>query len=63
MDTPVLADQSSIHQLCMDTGCRLEDLLRVMSDRDGWQDSQGNPGCWHALMKMINLCIGEFYSR
>ena len=25
-----------IHQLCADTGCRLEDLSEAMDDRDGW---------------------------
>ena len=25
-----------IHQLCEDTGCSLEDLLRAMDDRDRW---------------------------
>ena len=24
------------HQLCADTGCLLEDMPRVMDDRDGW---------------------------
>ena len=27
-----------IHQLFTDTGCRLDDLLRVMADRNGWQE-------------------------
>ena len=27
-----------IKQLCMDTGCRLEDLPRAMVDRDEWQE-------------------------
>ena len=27
-----------IHQLCADTGCSLEDLPRVMTARDGWQE-------------------------
>ena len=25
-------------QLCVDTGCSLEDLPRVMDDRGGWRD-------------------------
>ena len=28
-----------LHQLCMDTGCNLEDLLRVMDDMDEWRES------------------------
>ena len=27
-----------IHQLCMDTGCPLEELQRVMANRDGWRE-------------------------
>ena len=27
-----------IQQLCADTGCSLEDLLRVMDDREGWRE-------------------------
>ena len=26
----------NLHQLCMDTGCSLEDLLGAIEDRDGW---------------------------
>ena len=37
MDTPILADQQkNIHQLSADTGCCLEVLLSVMTDRDKW---------------------------
>ena len=28
-----------LHQLCVDTGCSLEDLPGVMDDRDGWRES------------------------
>ena len=28
------------HQMCADTGCSLEDLLRVMGDRDGWRERE-----------------------
>ena len=28
------------HQLCADTGCRLEDLPGAMDDRDGWRDRE-----------------------
>ena len=28
--------KTKIHQLCADTWCRLEDLQRVMTDRDEW---------------------------
>ena len=33
MDVPGLADQQG-RQLCVDTGCSLEDLLGTMDDRD-----------------------------
>ena len=37
MDMSVLADQQELIylQLCADTGCRLEDLLRAIDNRDG----------------------------
>ena len=36
MDTPALANQQKtcIHQFCADTGCRQDDLLRVIVDTD-----------------------------
>ena len=36
MDTPVLARlvETCIHQLCLDTGCSLEDTPRAIADRD-----------------------------
>ena len=36
MDTPVLAENTSINQLCEDTECHLENLPRVMDDPGGW---------------------------
>ena len=42
MDTQVLADQQNKYHLCADTGCRLEDLLKVMVDRDRWLRKSGN---------------------
>ena len=41
--------KSYIHQLCADTECHLEDLPRVMADRDGWQNSQQNLCCQHTF--------------
>ena len=29
-----------IHQLCADTGCSLDDLLRVMDDNGGWRERE-----------------------
>ena len=29
-------DRTYLEQLCMDTGCCLENLLEVLDDRDGW---------------------------
>ena len=41
MDVPVLANQLglSIHHLCTDTGCSLEDLQVALDDRDRWQET------------------------
>ena len=44
-----------IHQHYPDTGCRLEDLTRVMADMDEWQESQGYTCCLHALMIYIYI--------
>ena len=30
--------RTCLQQLCANTGCKLEDLLGVMDDRDGWQE-------------------------
>ena len=36
MGVPVLTDQQRhIHQLCVDTGCNLEDLPEVIVDKNG----------------------------
>ena len=36
------------------TGCSLEDVPKVMDDRDEWQrESQGNPCKEHNMMLMI----------
>ena len=34
LDVQVLADQQEQQQLCMDTGCSLEDLLKEMDAKD-----------------------------
>ena len=41
MDTAKLTSvgqpaKTDIRQLCADTACRLDDLRRMMADRDGW---------------------------
>ena len=39
MDTPVLANQkTSIPQLCVETGCHLEELPRAMIDIDRFEE-------------------------
>ena len=39
MDIPVSTDQQRhIPQLCVDTGCQLEDLPGMMADRNWWQE-------------------------
>ena len=38
MNTPVLAEEHRLtYQLCEDIGCRVENLSRMMDDRDGWK--------------------------
>ena len=45
-----------LYQLCEDTGCSLEDLPRLMDDRDGWWvRKSGN--CQHDLMKMMMMSL------
>ena len=34
LDIPVLNDQQNIHQLCADSGCRLDNLPSLVNDRD-----------------------------
>ena len=48
------------HQFCEDIWCHLEDLPRVMTSGDGWQESQGNPCCQRALMMMM-VTVVEFF--
>ena len=33
--------RSYIHHLCVDTGCSLKDLPRVIDDWDGWREREG----------------------
>ena len=37
-DTSVLVDQQKLHPFCGNTVCHLDDLPRVMADRDGWKE-------------------------
>ena len=43
---------SYIKELCVDTGCSLEDLPEAMNDRDGWRE-RADP-YWQHDMKMIS---------
>ena len=54
-----------IHQLCSDTGCRLDCLQRAMADWNGWRESQGNlcsqydDDDWYYVCMIKRLwCIG-----
>ena len=47
-------ERTYLHQLCMDTGCNLEDLPRVTDDGDGWREE--NPCCQHNLMIFFLYC-------
>ena len=44
MDAPVLADQQILTNINSDTECSLEDLLRVIADKDGRTDSERESG-------------------
>ena len=46
----------NLHQLCVDTGCSLEDLQGVKDDRERKRESQGNPCCQCDLM-MIKVYL------
>ena len=35
---------TNLHQLCVDTGCSLEDLPAAMDDRDGWRERERASG-------------------
>ena len=51
-----------IHQLCVDTRCRLEELPRL-TDSQREKESQWNPYCWSTLMIIwwwdISLPVGQ----
>ena len=40
IDMPVLVNQQKnyIHQFCLNSGCHLDDIPRVMANKDGWQE-------------------------
>ena len=44
-----------IHQLCVDTGCRLEDLPSLMADKERWQGSQRNLYYQHTFFIIIMM--------
>ena len=46
-----------ICQLCANTGYRLEDLPRAMTDRDRWWEIQGNQCYWHAFLVMMMMMM------
>ena len=48
------------HQLCVDTGCRLENLSSVIANKNRWWDSQGNLCCRHTLM-IMSWCFHTTY--
>ena len=51
-------ERTYLHQLCVDTGCSLEDLLGAMDDRNRWREreSQGNLCCQYNLKHFILSC-------
>ena len=48
IDVLELLDQLELNQLCVDTGCNLEDLPKAMDDWDGCSE-QGNIVQWARL--------------
>ena len=43
-----------VQQLCEDTGCCPEDLLKAMNDRERWRERvRDNPCWWHDKMMMM----------
>ena len=44
----------NLHQICADTECRLEDLPRVMNDRNGWGERVREI---HAISTTLYICI------
>ena len=46
-----------LHQICVDTGCSLEDLLKEMDDRNGWRESQENLCDQNNLMMVMIMHI------
>ena len=54
--------KSYIHWLCVDTGWCLENLLSMMTNRDGWQDSERNLFSACIYKKINSLNSGTFSS-
>ena len=59
MDTPMWGDlqKTYVHQLCVDTGCKLEDLPWVMSNSNGEGENKRNPCCY--VMMIMALYIED----
>ena len=53
--TTSLTSRNYIQQFCANTGCSLEDLPRVMDNRDGWLESQRDLCSQHDVMMMTCL--------
>ena len=53
--------KSYIHQLFADTGCRLENIPKPITEREMVRDSQRNPYSKHALMMMMMMIKPVFY--
>ena len=51
MDAPVLAVQQGL------TYISLDDPPRVMDDRDGWRENQGNLRCQRDLMMIMMMIV------
>ena len=58
IDVPVFADKpiAYLHQVCMDSGCYLEDLPRVMDDRDIWREWVRDI-CVFSTASIIKICV------
>ena len=58
-----LLAKTDIHQLCVDTKCHLEDLPRVMTDRDVWRERvKGNLWCHGPAVRVFANGPGDLGS-
>ena len=53
-----------IRNKILDSGCHLDDLARVIADKEGWCESQGNQPCQYTLiLGLEENYLLEWYSN